>query len=161
MIKVCVICGKEFTTKSKAVCCSDECRRVYDRNYAREYKRRSYGETHASVQSNRHYEKTCAVCGAKFVGYTYSKYCSTHCADEAVRKQRRDAYAARHGGVKPREYPLHQQPKDPKPEAKPAPQPKKQHLDHLDKMVLEAEAAGLSYGQYMAQQRLREKKNRP
>ena len=159
MIKVCEICGKEFETKSRALCCSDACLRIRDCDYNREYKHRSFGETHAAINHpNKHYDKTCTVCGAKFVGYSYSKYCCTHCADRAARKQKHDAWAAKHGSAKPRKYPLHQQPKDPKPEAKPAPQPKKQHLDHLDMVAKAASEAGMSYGMYVAKQRLASQK---
>ena len=40
MIKICVICGKEFETPTGSIVCSAECKQIRDRNTAREKARR-------------------------------------------------------------------------------------------------------------------------
>lgn len=46
VIKKCIICGKEFEAKGRALCCSPECSKINKKNYQREYgksdKRKEY-----------------------------------------------------------------------------------------------------------------------
>lgn len=78
----CAYCGKEFTpTQSKQKYCSAECQRKYN----------SKKQAQADVEK-RHSEKTCAICGKKFVGTPREKYCSDECYKVSQQDNRRQRY---------------------------------------------------------------------
>ena len=148
MIKICATCGKAFNTRSKKLTCSEECRQKYEKEYAKRYKLEHPCKRGENLVHKR-YERNCAICGASFVGFAQSKYCSTYCATVAARRQKRE-YSAAHSNAKPKPP----RKPEPKPEdVKKLAQPKKQHFDHLDMVAKAASEAGMSYGMYVAKQR--------
>ena len=88
-------------------------------------------------------EKVCAICGKTFAGRRgKNKYCSAECRKEVARR-RAEERKAKHPGKEDEEMSAR--------EAKEA--QRRASLAHLGKLNREAKAAGLSYGQYMAQKR--------
>lgn len=61
-VKVCPICGNEFTGRGKY--CSDECRKEQDR-----------------LRKTPRTIKVCPICGTEFKGTSKDKYCSHECAE--------------------------------------------------------------------------------
>ncbi len=75
--KECAWCGNLFWPKySRVKCCSDECRKEYERERDTESARKRRTKTRQNVQ--------CAVCGKTFLPFwNRSKYCSKACAQQA------------------------------------------------------------------------------
>lgn len=67
-VKVCPICGNEFTGRGKY--CSDKCRKEQDR-----------------LRKTPRTIKVCPICGTKFKGTSKDKYCSKECAKLANIRQ--------------------------------------------------------------------------
>jgi hypothetical protein len=79
-VSICPVCKKEFETVTNKIYCSPEC-----------YYKSKYG--HAR---NSKVEKTCPICGKKFMARNYVSclgsqhlYCSEECQHEASRRRRR------------------------------------------------------------------------
>lgn len=72
MIKQCVICGKEFSTRQfNQITCSEECREEYQRQWHREYHKKKYPPKPP---------KKCAVCGKEFIPTADKRvFCSPEC----------------------------------------------------------------------------------
>lgn len=88
-------------------------------------------------------EKVCAICGKTFAGRRgKNKYCSAECRKEVDRRRSAERKAI-HPGKEDEEMSAR--------EAKEA--RRRASLAHLGELNREAKAAGLSYGQYMAQKR--------
>lgn len=80
MIKNCIICGKQFTAKTKAhVTCSKPCRVVYKKKKQKE-------KRHPKV-----YTKVCVTCGNSFeTTYSTKLACSKECGDKYHKKHAKE-----------------------------------------------------------------------
>ena len=71
--RICKYCGKEFTVWHGNQCyCSEECRHSAYKLSQNAYHRKWYAENRAT---GRYKEKTCCVCGNKYIGFGRSIYC--------------------------------------------------------------------------------------
>lgn len=99
---------------------------------------------------------TCKFCGAEFTPRNgYQKYCSTKCADK-YRLEKNRAYCREHREEILRNNREREARK--KREASEEAREAEKRARRLDETVLAAEAAGLSYGQYVILQRMKKQK---
>lgn len=127
--KVCQVCGKPFIAGQKrAMFCSEPCREINKQEKYEEHKR--------NVQKKRLEEKEkivkkCPICGKEFHPERITGvYCSKECA--GIGNCQKACAASRR--QRERE----------------ALKPKKKKLDNITEIQRKAQAAGLSYGQYIA-----------
>lgn len=75
--KVCAVCGKKFTTNShRSKLCSDECRKISQKEALKKYLEKRVRENRARVAA-----RTCIVCGNPIDPKTKRvKYCCEECA---------------------------------------------------------------------------------
>lgn len=72
-VKVCPICGNEFTGRAKY--CSHEC------------KLKARRSRYATKAEKAKVVKVCPICGTEFKGTSKDKYCSDECANTARERQ--------------------------------------------------------------------------
>lgn len=80
-IRICVICGKEFTVRGNSICCSDKCRAENGRKLSREY----YWAHKKTTM------RTCVICGTEFVAKGAMKVCGMEeCRVKRDRQRQKD-----------------------------------------------------------------------
>ena len=101
VVKTCRVCGKEFTTSTSAVYCSEACRKVGYARYHESYQAAHRAEVmerdrirHRSPTYMEIYRKICPQCGKPFrTAYSIKVFCGKACRDKwnvTPEEQRRD-----------------------------------------------------------------------
>ena len=132
--KRCDACGQTITNPYGNVRLCDDC----------------ISRIREAIKPENHKDGICPICGGVVEPSKYNKakrFCSSRCTSLARRVMTMD-YNAAH----PRVYTEEQREKNR--EAKRKPEPRKCDNHHLDKMVEKARLAHMSYGKYVAVQRM-------
>lgn len=87
MIKICIVCGKEFESEHGTVTCSDYC-------HLENIRRNQYRHDLIRKGILKREKKKCPVCGKNFTcNRNNIVYCSKSCREDATKKRRRDYFA--------------------------------------------------------------------
>ena len=90
-------------------------------------------------------EIECKICGTKFFGSSRQKYCSEECVVEGNKIKKKE-FIKREKERKQKEE-LERQDQN---------RAKRRQINEIEKIAIEARKKGMTYGQYVAQQWLRE-----
>lgn len=91
--RACIICGKEYEAKGKAVVCGDECRKADGRNKYYADRDDILKKMRDKYEPKPKTDQACNQCGDVFMGHKGDAYCSDVCRQRAkqARKAKRRA----------------------------------------------------------------------
>lgn len=110
----CAVCGKEFETTSTRQCCSEECLKVKQREYQRQYKQRGRQKRAERKERTAAGKKlTCAICGKEITAKGKYKYCSEACQKVANARYHAAYQAANREAIREKDRARKRKPVDP------------------------------------------------